>query len=71
MTFQLTHHALQRIEERNINPLHLAAALEGQRIAIRPGGVVDYVHRRSGVVAVVNPESSTIITVYRLKRGGR
>lgn len=69
--FRLTEHALRRMSERRISPLHLAAALEGKRIVVKPGGVADYVHRRSGTVAVVNPESSTIITVYRLGKGRR
>lgn len=69
--FTLTDHALRRIEERRVDPLHLAAALEGRRIRLKPGGVVDYVHPRSGTVAVVNPELRIVVTVYRLKKGRR
>lgn len=69
--FRLTEHALRRMSERRISPLHLAAALEGKRIVVKPGGVADYVHRRSGTVAVVNTEERIVLTVYRVKKRGR
>lgn len=69
--FRLSLHARQRMKDRRIDPAHVAAALETHCRISSQGRTVEYLHRPSGTVVVVNRMRGVVVTVFRVEMGGK
>ena len=64
--YQLSLHAMQRIEQRKLRPEWLLAALEGVQ-AQQDDGTVMYCDPDSRCALVIDPNSRLVITALKLR----
>jgi len=63
----MTKHAARRLLERGLSDDEIAAALAGRGYK-QTNGFMLYLERGGRVAAVVDPQSATLITAYRLRK---
>lgn len=66
--YQLTHHARQRMQERNISAEQAQAALESRFTRPQTGGGMLHYDSASRTVLVIEPTSMTIRTAMRFTK---
>lgn len=64
--YQLSMHAIQRIEQRRLRPEWLVAALDGKR-ARQNDGTVIFCDPESRCALVIDPTRMLVITALRLR----
>lgn len=63
----MTSHAARRLHERGLSDDEVAAALAGRSYRQINGNTL-YIDPASRVAVVINPQSNTLITAYRLRK---
>jgi hypothetical protein len=68
--FRISDHAARRIRSRNISPLAICAALEGERVlpTTAKRGTVTLYDRASRVAVILDANRTCIITVYKVSK---
>lgn len=64
--YQLSNHAIQRIEQRRLRPEWLVAALDGKR-AWQKDGTLVFCDPKTRCALVINPKTMLVITALRLR----